>query len=284
MEMSRDKAMINVLLRIAKFCGFCPLEKPSIFSVFYQLATLCLTFSVSLISVIRNGNNVYSRITPMHVFVDLLTAISITIQGTTIQLISLMYSTIWRKFIQQLQLNKKKHPNDWIIYMELFLIHLLFIVRIIWNGYVWITVAEWNLYKFYIHRTFHEYYATIAVTLMVHINRMIKNHLHAINVTLSKFPFTFYFEKMKFERQIQLREIESTYRKLMLLIDDFKCIFGYQILFIMGNAIVVMLESLRNALKHGDFSDMNKKMLVLIWSVISTIFVLVNIPLDIDNK
>lgn len=266
------KETIKILLKITKFCGIGLTDEQSRSCNFYQILTLCVTFSVSVFSVYTNGVIRYTTLTPVHVFIDVLTSTFITIEGTAIQLCGLLFPTTWKKLVHELNLDNTGKHSKTSIYVELFIIHFLFIARFIWNTKVWSTLLGWNAYLPYIFRIFHEYYATISITIMVHVNLLIKNRFRSMNERLLKSPSLFV---KKFDPQVQVRQTESTYGKLLHLLDHFNRVFGYQILFIMGNAIVVMLESLRNALKHNEYSNVDEKVLILSWSTLSTVFVLV---------
>lgn len=93
-----------------------------------------------------------------------------------------------------------------------------------------------------------------------------------MNEILSSTPT--FFTKKFIPQVYHVRKVEIIYRKLMLMLEYFNCIFGYPILFIMANTVAVMLESLRNALQHHNFVNI-KSILIVGWSAISTVFVLV---------
>lgn len=201
-------------------------------------------------------------------FTDFLTSIFVTIQGASIQISPIINRHAWRKLIRDLNLDDGDGKKSFLCgYMELLTLHILFGARVTWNFVVWLRNIGWNSYKYYVFRSLHEYFAIISIALMVHINIIIKNRFRVANEIL------LHSSRISVKK-IQVRQIEVTYRKLTQQLERFNRVFGYQMLFIMANAILVMLESLRNALKRSDFSVIENVMVVG-WSLISTIVVVV---------
>lgn len=64
------------------------------------------------------------------------------------------------------------------------------------------------------------------------MNAILKHKFSRLNELLKQSKFKCY----------QTRNVQSGYRKLVEIIDDFNAIFGYPILFIMANTISVILE------------------------------------------
>lgn len=269
---ARDKDAIDVLLKLARFCGISPPERPSRSATYYQIFTLLFTLILSVFSIYRNARDYYGSMDTMYVFIDLLTSVFITIQGTSTLITSLLFSDVWRRLLKGLRegLNPKtKKTVKPSVCLEILLLHVVFLVRVALNYSVWIKVVGWNLYRFYIFRQFHEYYAMVSIALMVHVNLVVKRRFRALNTSLSLVP-------KKFEPQLPMKQAEMTYRKLTELMEYFSSVFGYQILFAMANTIVVMLESLRNALRNHDF-NVGNNVLIVGWSAASTALALVGL-------
>lgn len=141
---AKHKAHIKALYKVAKFFGICPWEKPSTFSVVYQISILCITLCFSLVSIYTTCSKNYPHITPLHAFLDLLSTIFAVIQGTSIQLTALTCAKTWRKLLSELHLGNEKYSKSNIIYFELFIIHFLFIARIAWNLCIYVITVGWN--------------------------------------------------------------------------------------------------------------------------------------------
>lgn len=158
----RNKETIRILVKLARFFGICPSEKPTRFSTFYQLFMLCITFCFSVFSIYCTASESYSNLSTMQIFIDLLTSTFITVEGMSIQIISLLYPTVWRRLLKEFNLTNgtKKHTAS--ICFEIFFLHSLFVARIIWNTIVWTKVVGWMLYRHYIFRLIHEYYALMT--------------------------------------------------------------------------------------------------------------------------
>lgn len=265
----RDKVAIKILVKVARFNGICPSEKPTNFYSFYQICMMCATLGFSVSSIYYAGSKVYSTISTIHIFIDLLTSLFITIEGSSLQITSLLFSTKWRSLLKEF--NFKNGNKNYIasICFEMFILHFLFIGRIIWNFFVWSNILGLKFYSYYIFRSIHEYHTMITIVLMVHINRIIKKRFCVMNEILSN-------TTKKLEWQMHyVRKVEIIYRKLMLVLENFNYVFGYSILFIIGNAVAVILESLRYALQHHSFSS-TEDMLIMGWSLTSIVFVLVS--------
>lgn len=264
---AKDKHISNILIKIGRFCGFYPLEKPSRLGVFYQIFMLCFTFGVSVFCIVTIANTSYTSITTLHVFIDVLTSTFITIQGCSIQIISLLYPAAWRRLSKELNIatvNNEKQTRGFIF--EILLLHVIFAVKYVSCAMVWTRVVGWWLYKYYIFRAVHDYYAFITILLIVHTNLIIKKRFNTMNEVLKNTPKIFI---VKFEPQLQIRQIECAYRKLLVVLEHFNSVFGYQILFIMGNTVALVLQSLCYVLKHTE------NIWIVSWSVIITLFALV---------
>lgn len=268
---AENKEIIKILIKMARICGICPFEKPSRSSVLYHACIFCLLFSFSALSIYRAGSENYNDTSTMHICIDLLTSSFVTIQGCSNQLVSLLYPGAWRNLFNELDLVNGNEKPTKTVCIKIFILYLLLVAKIACTSLVWTTVIGWELSKYYIFRLLHEYYTILTIILMVYINLVVKKRFHAMNEILCN-TSTFFIKK--FDQNIQIREVEATYRKLLLVLEHFNSVFGYQILFIMANAVAVILECLRNALKHHDFNNI-ENVLIVGWSIISVIFVLV---------
>lgn len=272
-----EKGIIVALLRIARLIGIAPSEQPSRFGHLYQLFILCVSVSVSVFSMVQMGRQRFAYMSAMQAFTDIVTSVSIMVQGVSVQAISLLCPTAWRKLFGDLQIGNKtaKTGGSERIYLELLILHLVFFAWTVWNTNVWLEVEGFRIYKYYVFRLIHEYCTMVSIALMVHVNLIIKERFRAISVALNLSP-TLLLEKLEMQNRIScsyIRHLQANYRKLTQLIEHFNFVFGYQILFTLANSICAMLESLHVSLTL-DFSLPNSS-LVLSWSAISTLIVMV---------
>lgn len=268
---AKDKDVIKVLLKIGRLFGLYPLEKPSCLGVFYQIFMLCFTFAVSVFSMYNIVKMSYNSISTLHIFIDGLASSFVIIQGCCIQITSVLYPTVWIKILKELNLVNadKKHKKS--VVFEILFLHLLFVARIAFSAIVWTQVTGWWLYKYYIFRIVHEYYAFNTLLLMVHVNRVVKIRFRAINEILYTTQKLFV---EKFDLQLQVRHVETVYKELLLLLDNLNSVFGYTILFIMANTVIVVLKSFCYVLKNFDFDSIDD-ILVTAWNATASLFVLV---------
>lgn len=249
----KQQVVVSILMQIARFLGVCPWVNPSCLKSLYQILTLTITFGVSAISIYYNCNDRYKYMNTMNTFIDLLSSMFLTIQGGIIQIMSLMHSKSWSKLLCELNFEG--------FYWQLLIIHLVFIAKTLWNFFVWAELMEWQVNLYYFFRTLNEYNAVITIALIARINIALKDQFLYLHTILNK----------NFHQQIEIRHYSQVYMKLMKLLDHFNCTFGYQILLIMGNAVVAILESLYKALTYHQ----HQKILILSWGVSSSTFVLV---------
>lgn len=266
----KHKAHITVLLKIAKFIGICPVDNPSNFGIFYQIFLLCVAFCFSLFSICSNCVNNYVFITPVHAFIDLFSSISATILGTSMQITALVYAKTWRKLIRELSLENENH-SKLSVYLELFVINILFIATVSWNFYTVSIAVGWHLNKYYIHLIIHMYYDMIYAVLIIHINGVIKKRFATIRNKFLTCPTVF---DKRFHHQIRIRQLTRAYSEIKIILVHFNCVFGYQILFILGCSVAVMLNSLCNALNFLDYSN-KATVLILSSTTANTAFIMV---------
>lgn len=266
MMAAKDKHIIIILLKIAKFCGICPLEKRTRFSVFYQIFILCVTLSLTVISTYLYLGENYHTMSSLRALLNIFTLTFLTIEGIAIQITSLLYPKTWKRLYKELDLNRNGISPKTKIYFELFVIHFLFFGRIVWNLSVWVAISGWKMNSLFIYRIIYEYNAIISVTLMVHINNIIRKRLRCTYGILLK-------AEKNYQYGIRVLQVEIDYRKLLRVLDDFNCIFGYQILFLMGHTIIILLSVLHVTLIYSS-NDLNN-ILILSWTTNTVIFILV---------
>lgn len=139
-----------------------------------------------------------------------------------------------------------------------------------WQWVVVAAITKVHIHEYQICRMVHEYNGMFSTYLIVHVNKILKQKFVLVN------------EKLKRSRFIscsQIRNIQSNYNELTSAIEDFSAIFGYQIMFVLGNATAVLVESVQNAVM---FQNLNipVKNLVIIWSVSVLVSVTVKVALN----
>lgn len=252
---------MRILLKVARIFGICPWQTPSYFGRFYQIFMLCATFSISIVCIYMNGKAYYSNITKMRAFIDLLAVIFTTIQGSVIQITFIVHATSWRNILEEMNIEKEKYSIKTCI--VLFIINFFFIARFAWDTFILFTVVGWKSCVYNMYRAFYQYCGMFSVIMMVYINRAMKKQSRSSYKIL--FNSTISYNRRNFERN---------YRKLLLLLNNFNNVFGYQILFIMAYSIALLLQSLCNSLKFLE-ADFNRKVLVLSGSIGNTASTLV---------
>lgn len=267
-----DKEHIMVVLRIASLCGICPWRKPTRLSSFYQIFVTCFTFGISVISIYKNFNRLSSSTTTsgMTTFITLLSSIFSMIQGTSIQIIALLYQNSWKKLIEELYVENNL-PLSMNINFKILIVHLLIISKHVWSWVIWQGLRKWEYSICYIFKFINEYYAVTLVTLLIHINHALESRLLILKQMLFKVP-----EMPPKEITFQLKRIEVTYMRLMQSLNYFNCVFGYSILFIMGNTIGMVLENVHYGLDFHHIGSV-QEILFVVWIAASAVVALVEI-------
>lgn len=250
---NRDEEIINALVKIAKICGIFPSEKPSRWFYCYQITMFIFNILCSISCIYRNATLFYASGRSIDIFIDILTSCFAIMQGLSFQFSCLFFAEKWRTFYEDIKFNYNKtmeHGKTNVL-VEIVVLHLIFFIRLIFSFWAWYPLIglEATINNFF--RYLNDYYCMISVVLLVHINIIIKRKYSLIN---------------KFLRSSNcLQHVENIYRKTSLLIDDFNYTFGYQILFIMGNAIASILECLNNVLKVNHWDT--EQITLLLWNL-----------------
>lgn len=255
-------AIIELLLKIGSIFGITPPNQKSKWNLkthyYYSSILLFILLVLSVLSVYCSAK--FGNIREMRkteVFVDISTSLSLIAQGTSIATSYLIRPKLWLLFINELQDNNwisAKHTHD---FFELGMAHLIFFSKHSLQTITWIAIIGFKKHIFYSFRVFHEYFAMFTTCFVVAANKLMKRKFFALNNSL---------KRTKCDSE-QIKHLQKVYRKLLGIVDDFNCIFGYQILFIVGNTIAVILEGSQNALI---FKGEQNETIVLVWSTLST--------------
>lgn len=260
---------MEALLIICRFCGIVPPSKNSKWKLAHHyyysafLATVLLVFSFySIYFGIKEQGTGLSKTS---LFVDLLTSIFLTMQGAAILIAYLIFPRKMRRFLDDLNARNEEKPHwHYYYYFELVVAHMALISKTSWQMMMWVPIVRLKLHQYYIFRRFHEYFALITTLLIVHINRKLKRKFSTLNDALD--------HSKSFSSRI--RHLQGSYRKTAEMIDRFSQIFGYQIMFIMGNTVTTILDSFQIILLFSQ-SDKEQANLVIIASAINAIIVMV---------
>lgn len=272
---ARDEEIIATLLQIARFCGIAPPEKPSRLGFLYHLLVLCVCVGVSVFSMVQTATHRYSSLSTMKIVIDIIPSISVLIQGVSIQASSLLCPSAWHDLLRDLHIGSKtgKNGRSGRIHLELVILHVVFLTRVVWNTAAWSEFIGYDLERYYIFRLIHEYGVWITISLMVHVNLIIKRRFRNISEALKLSPTLFIktFEAQSHVSCSYIRHLEVNYRKLTQLVDHFNSVFGYNVMFIMANSVSVVLSCFYYSMTHHDFSVPGN--LVLVGWCITAIFI-----------
>lgn len=259
-----------MLLKIGSILGVTPPNKYSKWNItyhyYYSLFIFFMVLASSIYSIYFNTNN-YKRLGKPEMFVDILTSISLLLQGSAIALSYLTQPKKWYNFINKLERNHCKNNNKTAIAIT-GIIHLLLVMRITFSWIVWFPMTQIEISKYYIFRIVHKYYGTFSACFIIHINNILRQRFLSIHETLERFKFKY----------IRIRQIQKLYRELMEIIEDFNPIFGYQIVFILGNTIAALLENFQNAFLRKNIETQRKGM-VSAWSLLHSFAITVRIAI-----
>lgn len=250
---ANDENSIQILLKIARICGTFPPEKPSKWIYIYHIFTFAITLFISVISMYFNAIELYSRRDTIDVFVNVLASFFTTVQGLSIQLLTLTNPNGWRQLYEKLDCKQFLTSRKMWVYFEIFAIQALFFLKLSFATWTWLSVGGYTISIKYFYRHLYEHYAIISIAIIVHVNLIIKRKFFAMNSILLK------------RNNDCIRNVQKIHREIVDIIEIFNGVFGYQILFIMAHTIVVMLENANNFMKSNVFNDAIS-LKVFLWS------------------
>lgn len=253
---TRDEAVINKLLKISSILGIFPTEKPSWWFLSYQ----SLMFAFILFSGIFSLYSIFVIFTfkrdTLDVSMDVLCSSFYLMLGVSFQYPTLLHPDEWRNFNKNLKVGcKETKTGDRSALLEVLFINLLFFTRtvaMISMVYSKIGIV-YVLYNF--SRPLIDSCCIIFLFMIVHVNIIIKKKYLLINKCIM--------------RANSLRYIQRIYVDTTQLVNDFNRIFGYQILFISGRAIIILLQCLQRNLIEANFENIYYS-----WFYSLTIFVI----------
>lgn len=275
-----DKTILELLLKIGSICGITPPNKNSkwnpTFHYYYSLLLITALTSLSIYSIHCNILDHYPTMGTTAATVDFLTSIFLTLQGTSVAISYLAFPKKWHCFLKHLQEGRRPTKSWWrtfCAFLELTMAHLTVFVKVSWQWLTWLPIVKIHIQKYYFFRMFHEYYGLYATCFIVLSNKIMRGRFIWLNQSLKRSKC----------QQGHLRHLQGVYRRLLGTMEEFNCAFGYQILFVMGNTIAVVLECFLNALKSRN-AQIENDSLVFFWAISSAIIALVQRPIPMVNS
>lgn len=242
---ARDEKIISVLVKIARVCGIFPSEKPSRYLHYYQILLLILNILCSIFSAYNNTSAFFASRGILDIFINLLVSCFATMQGVSLQFLCLLFMKKFRIIYEDITMkckitttNQKKG-----IFLEIIAIHLIFFIRLFLSIWLWYPLLGIKAIMNCLFRHLNDYFCMISLMLLIHINTIIKRRFCLINTVMMESNC--------------LQRIQKVYFDTIQLIDDFNYVFGYQILFMMGHTIALLLESLHNLLRFNSCGDIS---------------------------
>lgn len=264
-----DKVVLEVLIKIGSFCGITPPCGQSKWATTYHYP-YSLTISIILLafSVYSVCNNTYKHavMSAPEIVLEYFAASLVIMQGTACTLSYLLQPKKWRSFITKIHRNfynnKEENSRDYII---LGIAHCVLIMKATIQWIIFYPIFDMSVNKNYIFRTLYEYNGMIVTCLIIHVNKILTRRFALLNKRLKRSKYSCNY----------IRSIQSDYKKLVKAIADFNAVFGYQILIVMGNVIVVLVQRFQSALLYKNKDKVYPKNVILIWNVLLLVLVTV---------
>lgn len=265
---TKDKTAIKTLLKIARIWGIFPFQKPSYPFYVYQALMFFTNLLYSTFSIYRNATHFLNMDEPISTFIDLTTALITIFMGLSIQLLSLWNPEKWRDLYKHLGIDSNSNfitSGKRSVYFEIIIVHIFFCLKIMFAIWVWTPLIGLRFTENYCFRHINEYFSVLLTMILVHINRIMKINFSLMNEGLKRSEY--------------VKTYQITYGKLLLLIEKFNRVFGYQILFLMGHSIAIMLESLNYSLLFSDLSKTEDLKVLLFYAFYTAIVIVIKLNL-----
>lgn len=259
---TRDEEIINVLLKIGRICGTFPSERPSRWIYCYQVMMFIFNILSSVFCIYSNAATYYPSARPLDIFTNFVTSSFVAMQGLSFQFFCLFFPEKWRTLYEDIKFNYDKTTvyRKMNVFVELLILHLFFLIRVIFSFWTWFPLLGLQATMNYFLRYLNDYYNMISIVLLVHVNIVIKKHFFSMNKFLIRSNYVQYAQKV--------------YGKTTQLLEDFNYTFGYPILFMMGNVIALMLDCLNDVLGLNQWGG--EKITVLVWDLFYSLTFAVN--------
>lgn len=256
--------MLHILLRIGSIFGLTPPSKYSKWNTdyhyYYALFLLVVLLICSIYSVFCTVLEYYPVMSKPEMVIDFLNCYFLIMQGTAAVVSYLRHPQLWHRFINGIEDNIHGLKQRYCCLVILGIVHLVTIIRICGRLIIWFPISDIKIDKSYIFRNFHEYYGTFTTCIIVYANYLLMQRFSSMNreLELSRFRYG------------RVKHIQTIYRKLILIIEDFNTIFGYQTLFIIIGSVIKVLENFQNTFLLKTVGS-ERKFVVSSWSILSAI-------------
>lgn len=286
-----EKLGFQVLLKVAAVFSVTPCyasiqphsipSKPKylpVLSTFLYVVVYC-------VSLIRNIESNYRSFKSLDIAIDILTSTLSAVLGIAIVSMPLRYYRKWNELLTLLEqtshvcLSPCKHTTPLKVTAELLVIFAACILKMCYDAAIWTEIKGFRIYVNYIHREYSTCLGAITVLIVFHLSLVIRHRYRGLNEKLKASSDLIDKDKRPKVTELDLsgqvdvenviKSIGVNYRMVGRSARIMNNIFGIQIMLLIGNCLVVMLESLNIAL-------MVKNKLILSWSALATFSILVS--------
>lgn len=262
---AKDKIAIEVFRKIGIIWCIVPPQKRSYGLRIYQTLIFVTNMLFSAFAIYSNTVFFLNMKQPISTLMDILTSLFAVFLGLSIQFLCLWYPKQWRDILKHLRIGSDKGiiiSEGMFVYFEVAVVHLTFFLKLIFDIWAWSLFGNINLILNYIFRHINEYFSMLLIIFLIHINGTIRVKFFMMNETL--------------KRSHCVKPHQTVYGRVVQLIEKFNNLFGYQILFLMGDTIVTVLECLENNLAFKDLTT-NVDLKILFIGVFQVVIAIVSI-------
>lgn len=241
-----------------------------LFITLYALSTFCNPPYDAIISSVTST------------FLDIMTSFTLLIASLIILINVIFQTKKWKKLLNQLLTVNRKLETSNIIstnfsnanYLKLLLLHILIF------GITGFRLALWYLNdmrtetKYFLCTCIYEYYCFITTLTMVQLNFILRRRYNILADKLVETMDTF---ELHFKTADVIRDIVKIYKNLNDIVGKCNDIFGYQVLFTLGNTLLSVLQSFDSCLRYKKLEEKygNRAINVLLIDILTTVFNLV---------
>lgn len=292
--LAKEKQGLRILLKWASVLSIVPHHKYfavdiRCISKFTSFAFLCISLSL----VITNAICHYFHMKEMDLWMDTLTASMKIILACMLVLRPMFCSQTWRNFFTLLQnVSNNLGSNPRFLYItrkrvifELLVLHLI-LPRNILKYYLHIAFSDVDYptqHLFAAYQDIIDYYSGICAIIVMHLVLILNANFKYLNEQLQVSAPWSVNEKVKLVCMLSeihsggnllviqygIRKLQRNYRELAKLVGMLNEIFGYQILFLIGNAILVFLEALKIVLVNSSATEIAFSSLEVLYVMVS---------------
>lgn len=254
-----------------------PFIKPNLFTILCVILSI-VAYVMYLQNAIQKDYYDGESASVLRTLLDVLATLSYTVSGLVTMASPIVYRDVWKSFFRLLQevslalgsgISHYSAVTKKRCLIDLLILHVIFIFKIFWNCFVWVSEEDIESYMFYIPIDLIEYFTLISLVLMIYLNKIIRQRYLCLNNFVKYFPW---LTSRGDKNENTIRNVQVNYRNLGKLVALFNKIFGYQMLLTVEISIISILESFYYALSQGSY-------LIISWCVVYTGFAFVSINL-----